>query len=72
MNFYEIEFIAKERQNRIAEEFYNIHLLNKLGADKSSFREKWTLRLADFLINWGSTLKAHYRTACCNQNSCSC
>jgi hypothetical protein len=65
MNFYEIEFLVKARQQNIAEEFRKIHLLQSIQAGKPSWQEKWVLRLADFLIGVGLHLKNHYRTAGC-------
>jgi len=69
MNFYEMEFLVKERQQKIADEFCKVHLMQLIQAGKPSWRKKWALRLADFLIGMGLSLKSHYRTACCKQTS---
>lgn len=69
MNFYEVEFLVKERQQNIATEFREIHLMQSIQAGKPSRQEKWVLRLADFLIGMGLHLKDHYRTACCKQSA---
>jgi hypothetical protein len=69
MNIYEVEFLVKERRQKIENEFRKIHLMQSIQAGKSPWQEKWILRLADFLIGVGLYLKDHYRTACCNQSS---
>ena len=61
MNTFFWEFLIKERQQQILDEFERIHIARDANNSKAGIIKKMTLRLREVLIAMGTRLKKHRR-----------
>ena len=61
MNTFFLEFLIKERQQQILDEFARIHIARAANNSKTGIFNKMILRLKDVLVAMGTRLKKHRR-----------
>jgi len=61
MNTFFLEFLIKERQQQILDEFVRVHIARAASNSKEGFIKKMILRPREILIAMGTCLKEHRR-----------